>query len=171
MVHKKLGLTALVGFLLSLTVHIATVLGVDVSESVPYVWALHIGMFLVWAPMVLAGINAKELVRNLPTWAVVLYVAAFAYSFINFGLCVRFTQGGGGEMINGQYFLTSHGHVLANLTEAQYHLQRAYEVRLFSGIWLLFYLMPALYFLGQAGDNIDQSWPFKQKPNGAESGH
>ena len=50
-------------------------------------------------------------------------------------------------MINGQYFLTSHGHVLAHINEAQYHLQRAYQVRLFSDFWLLFYLMPTLYFL------------------------
>jgi hypothetical protein len=97
--------------------------------------------------MVLSANNTKRPLWSLPKWAVVLDAAAFAYVFINFGLCVRVTQGGGPEMINGQYFLTSHGHVLPHINEAQYHLQRAYQVRLFSDFWLLFYLMPTLYFL------------------------
>lgn len=149
---KSWGLAALVGFLLALVVHIATVCGVDVSDTVPYVWALHVGIFLAFAPMVVSasrrGINAGEILGGLPVWAIVLEGAVFAYLFVNAGLCLRVTQGGNAFMIGGQYILASHGHVLAHLTEAQYHLQRAYQVRLFSGFWLPFYLAPALYFLG-----------------------
>jgi hypothetical protein len=54
---------------------------------------------------------------------------------------------GNADFVPGQYVLTSHGQVLAHLTAREYHLHRALEVRMFSGIWLLFYVISAIGLL------------------------
>jgi hypothetical protein len=71
----------------------------------------------------------------------------FGYALLNVFLCGPYTGNGAvADVAGGQYMLTSHGHVLARLTEREYHAHRAYELRFFSGVWLVFYLMPTLYF-------------------------
>ena len=60
------------------------------------------------------------------------------------------SHGGGPEVRDGQYLLTSHGAVLRVLTEEQYHWYRALVVRGFSGHWMLFSLVPALFWLRES---------------------
>jgi hypothetical protein len=154
-VNRTLGRIALVGFFVSLLVHLLTFAGVDVSSRFPYVWSLHIGgLFLVWIPFVLLNrsgfgkqLKFGEMTSGVPTWASLIVAAVFAYMILNFILCDHLLGGGGADIVNGQYVLTSHGHILAHLTEREYHLDRAYELRMFSGGWLVVYLMPGLYLL------------------------
>ena len=152
--NRPLGRIALVGFTLALLVHVAAVAGVDVSSRFPYVWLLHFGVFLAFIPIAFSArkgfrerrLGFDEITSHLPGWAVGLAGAMFAYALFNFILCSRFTNGNA-VTVGGHYLLVSHGRVLAHLTEREYHLHRAYEVRLFSGFWLTFFLIPGLYFL------------------------
>jgi hypothetical protein len=66
---------------------------------------------------------------------------------LNGFLCLNAAPEGKADLIGGQYVLTLHGRVLAQVSELEYHLHRAYEVRLFSGLWLIFYMAPSLYFV------------------------
>jgi hypothetical protein len=153
--NRPLGRVALVGFFLSLLVHTLTLAHIDVASQFPYVWSLHVGMFLVWIPFVLferktfrtQRIKLGEIMSGLPTWASVLVAVVFAYSILNFFLCAHLSGGGNSDIVDGQYVLSSHAHILAHLTENEYHLHRSYEVRMFSGLWLTFYLIPGVYFL------------------------
>lgn len=153
--NRPLGLIAFVGFFLALLVHILTLASIDVSSQFPYVWSLHVGMFLVWIPFVLferkrfrmQRIRLGEIMSGLPPWASFLVSVAFVYMILNFFLCAHVSGGGNADIVGGQYVLSSHGRILAHLTENEYHLHRAYEVRMFSGVWLTFYLIPGIYFL------------------------
>jgi hypothetical protein len=50
------------------------------------------------------------------------------------------TSGGSPSEQNGLFVMESHGRITRVLTAEEYHRQRAYLVRGFSGHWMLFYL-------------------------------
>jgi len=84
---------------------------------------------------------------NLPGWVLLADALFSAYAIMNFVLCMSLTGGGNAEIVNGQHLLTSHAHVLAHLTEREYHLQKAYDLRGFSGVWIVFWFFAATSFL------------------------
>jgi hypothetical protein len=84
---------------------------------------------------------------NLPGWVLLTDGLFFAYFFINAFLCLSVTKGGNADPANGRHLLMSHARVLAHLTEREYHLQKAYELRMFSGAWLCFWTWSTSYFL------------------------
>jgi hypothetical protein len=148
------GAIAAIGFVIALFVHGMTFAQVDVQTDYPLVWLLHLGCFLVFIPFVFATRSEfgpkpsfSQFRAALPGWAGVLLICVFAYAIVNFGLLFLHTEGGSPSESNGAFVLQSHGKVIRQLTEAEYHLQRAYIIRGFSGHWLVFYLVPALYFL------------------------
>jgi hypothetical protein len=154
--HRLLGAIGLVGFGLTLLIHILTIAGIDVSSRFPYVWAMHAAVMVYFASSVLLLIRAGYPTRrltldiledNLPAWVLLADGLFFAYMFINVLLCVSVTKGWNADVVNGQYLLMSHARVLAHLTEREYHLQKAYELRMFSGFWLCFWTLSAGYFL------------------------
>ena|ERR1700685_1064346 len=70
----------------------------------------------------------------------------FAYTLFNFFLGTNLAGDGNADVMGGQYVLASHGHVLTHVSEPEYHLHRAWELRLFSRHWLIFYFVPTVYF-------------------------
>lgn len=158
---------AAVGWTLGLLVHALAILNFDVAEKVPFVWILHIGIFVVWFPTIfdireneelteylqsklLNRINPfgffKILFKYAPTWLTVIAIVSFIYAFINF-IFFFFTQEGTPLMENGQYILQQHGKFIKIITEQEYHHYNASELRGFSGHWLAFYgmAMPILF--------------------------
>jgi hypothetical protein len=151
---KILGAIALTGLLLSILVHFSALLGIDVSLHFPYVWGLHIGIFVVFIPFVLMSrgtLGAKprwtDIRQQFPGWAIALALCVWIYVIVNFVLFILFGGGGSPNVINGEYVLSNHGRVLSHLTETAYRRHVTNEVRGFSGHWLIFYLIPCLYFL------------------------
>jgi hypothetical protein len=151
--NRFLGSTALVGFALSLVAHIATVVGVDVSSQVPYIWTLHAGAILAFGSLALSARKVLrrdrafgKLLDHLPAWAVIVLLAVLGYAIVNSILCLQMTGDGNAAVAGGQDVLTMHGRVLSHLTEQEYHAHRAHELRLFSGYWLIFFLVSGTYF-------------------------
>jgi hypothetical protein len=151
---RLLSLLAFLGFGASLIVHAVTFLGVDLSQTLPWVWGLHIGIFVVCIPMAFSarslgrrGDYWLKLLALMPRWVLTVIIAFFIYAFVNFGLFLILSEGGVPEELDGKYVLYSHGKVIRELTEEEFHLQQAYVIRGFSGHWMVFYLIPAVYFL------------------------
>ena len=148
---RFLGFAASVGLALALVVHVAAALGIDVYSQMPPVRLLHIGAVLLFCACVLSAArnHAKigEIMSHIPAWAAVTFGTAFAYTLVNAFLSLPISGGGNAVASGGGYALMTHGRLLANLTEREYHAHRAAELRFFSGAWLLLYLTPALYFL------------------------
>jgi hypothetical protein len=166
---------AVAGWILSLIVHALALNDVNVTESAPYVWALHVGIFVVWLPAIIYLNKNQELrelkktnpfatmnpvtvfrifFKNTPTWLIVIAIAGFFYAFINFMLFMK-TQLGTPEIKDGQFILTNHGQMIKTLTEQEYHHCKANEVRGFSGHWIAFYGMAAALLFPFMEQNTD----------------
>jgi hypothetical protein len=133
-------------------VHLTTFFGIDPTKHIPWVWGLHLGIFIVFIPILVAqGVKPQKdfwskFFANLPTWAQYAIKAFSAYIIINFVLFIFLTKGGVPEVRDSKYVLQKHGEVIRELSEEEYELQKAYVVRGFSGHWMIFYLSPTLYF-------------------------
>jgi hypothetical protein len=156
---KYLFYFALTGWTLGLIVHILSLADIDVTEKAPFVWLLHIGIFVVWLQVVLDFKKNEELqeyqqsgmlnrmnpieffkiiFKETPTWMTIIAGAGFFYAFINFMLFIA-SQNGTPDIKDGQFILHNHGELIKTLTEQEYHHYKANEVRGFSGHWILFY--------------------------------
>lgn len=156
MIKKILFFLAVTGWALGVTVHLLSLADVDVARKAPYVWLLHMGIFVVWIPAVFElrkdkeiqayqqsnganrGSSLKIIFRNTPAWLRTIAIGGFIYALINF-LLFAISQQGSPDIRDEQYFLQSHGHFIRNLTEQEYQHYKANEVRGFSGHWIAFY--------------------------------
>lgn len=117
---------AAMGFLCSVLVHIAALVGF-VPPGGNAVFALHVGIFVVWFPVVFLAMRISQgqrgfkswvpLLSGCPVWFRGLLLALFAYTFLNFFLA-----------FNGEVGHQQQSDALAPAT-----------LRGFSGHWMLFY--------------------------------
>jgi hypothetical protein len=145
-----LGCLALRGFVLSLGAHLSALLGVDVQARVPGVWLLHVGIFLVFIPMVLqlrSVTSARALLRGIPVWATLLLVLLFLYAFVNFVVVFGGSDWGAPAMRGDAFVLERKGVLIRQITESEYRSLCAARIRGFSGHWLVFYFVPFTHFL------------------------
>ena len=80
----------------------------------------------------------KPILKNIPSWLIVITIAGFFYAIINFMLFIA-SRLGSPDIQNGQYVLQNHGQLIKTLTEREYHHYKANELRGFSGHWIAFY--------------------------------
>jgi len=91
---------AAVGFILSVAAHLAAIAGSPIPLG-KAVWALHIGMFVVWLPTVLVayrmtrGANRKDFWKialvGCPKWMRTALYVIFGYAILNFVLFMATT--------------------------------------------------------------------------------
>jgi len=160
---RTVGLVALVGFIASVVVHVSTFLGTDVAATMNPAIAipLHAGLFPPFFAAVFAlraelkGVDGRELKRRLlgivPIWARVLFLVAFYYAVVNFGLFMVRTGGMSVQQRAGENVLTNHGRVIRKVTAEEAAQHETLVARGFSGHWMVFYLVPTLFFLSRPG--------------------
>jgi hypothetical protein len=148
--QRPWALYSLLGLTLSLGVHALTYAGIDASRDMPLVWALHVGGMLAFLAMIIVGRPTRSpnglQLPDWPAWAYVLSVAMLLYAAFNFVHSNSLMEGGTPEVIANRYVLSVKGGVSRTLFESEYWLQKAYFLRFFSGAWMLFFLVPTLYF-------------------------
>ena len=137
-----LALSAL-GFIASAIVHILALAGLTLPIG-DGVFVLHVGIFAVWFPAVIAAMRLgrgadrggwlafgssfdrwKAMLAGCPDWMRYALVVLFVYAFANFFLGMRNLPHG-----------ASHKWVISSTSNAE---APALTVRLFSGHWLVFY--------------------------------
>ncbi len=154
---------AVTGWTLGLLVHILSIFDVDVESKFPYIWLLHIGIFVVWIPAILelkknekikafqsSGIRNrmrpialfKALCEGVPSWIVVIAVVGFYYAIVNFVMFIG-SESGTPAVKDGHYYLDAHGQWIRDITEREYHHYKAAGIRGFSGHWVAFYGLAA----------------------------
>jgi hypothetical protein len=170
---KPLFYLAAAGWTLSLIINIFSIAGVDLGEIFPLIWLFHIGVFAVWIPLIFNLRNNELLMsyqrsdflqkmnpnwlfkivfKNTPPWMTAISVGGFFYVFVNSILGETF-QNGTPQIKDGQFILQNHGDLIRILTEHEYHLYKANEIRGFSGFWIAFY-----------GIAMGARYPFAKKP-------
>lgn len=118
--------------------------GYAVSEAVPAIWLLHLGVFVVWIPtaLKLGLLNRDEalssVLDHIPVW---LLVAGIIFGPLIFasGFAAMAADPGEATYRDGQYLLMNRGEVLRVLSEEEFLLIRARADRLFSAVWVMFY--------------------------------
>lgn len=140
-------LLALIGVIVSAVLHFSTCWGMGWQASMPYVWLLGIGVFVVWVPAVaIQGMlprkknGALQPFAFAPKWMRLLSGAAFAYAIINFAVFIFIMGATYAVRVNGHYELREHGRVIRQITEQQYDRYKTYEFRAFSGVLMVVYL-------------------------------
>ena len=128
--NQLLGLTALVGFLLSLVAHSYALAGTDLSARFPELWVLHVGALVLcipppppW-PLPAVGQGARSraspAVREaFPKWVTVVGGILAAYALLNFVLFMFATEGGGPAESGGKFILQSHGRFIRELSSSE----------------------------------------------------
>ncbi len=136
-----LAVLALLGFAVSLLVHLAAWAGIAPPKAA---WGLHFGIFVVWLPTVLVSqgltreFKQREFwnaaLRGAPPWASTALKGLMAYAIANFVLFMFQTTQGGAKP------------------------DEAAEARMFSGHWLIFYGAAAatLYSAAQLREHGDR---------------
>lgn len=129
----------LLGFALSLAVHVLSYAGIAAQEYVPTVWALHAGVFPLFFAFVFGWNRFQgsrdagwgELLAYVPPWVRVALPVLFVYVLVNF------------------FYTVSQLPSAEELRSTPQMIQREelYDARGFSGHWLLFYALPTLFFL------------------------
>lgn len=144
---------SIIGFVLSLLAHGATFLGMNPQQAFPWVWALHLGIFAALLPLLFilkqktgapfGRIDTRAIARTVPPWLKIVCGIFIAYAAVNFALGIGLSQGGAPDIWDGRYVLQNKGTLIRELTAQEYQLHQAYEVRIFSGHWMVFYLLIA----------------------------
>lgn len=170
---KACGIAALLILASSVLFHFATYIP-TISVSMQMAWPLHLATMAVFATMVFSLVAQQKrqpkkaakglfgswraanqqnkefqskLLRCVPLGLRIACGTAFIYAFINFMLFIALMEGGSPSVKNGKYILHSHGHKIRDITKEEYQRFRAYEVRGFSGHWIIFSIVPMTYFL------------------------
>lgn len=140
-------LLALAGFALSLLAHILSFFSVDIQSEYPYVWLLHIGIFVVFIPAIMFQKKKQknDFMEHIPVHLKTMVIVFFIYAIFNFFFTLFVLKEGGCTPAseNGMYYLKNKGHIEREISEKEYEKQRSYDVRLFSGHWMMFYLFGA----------------------------
>jgi hypothetical protein len=94
---------SLIGFGLSLLVHITSLLGFEIPPNIKC-WLLHIGIFVVWLPTILVANNMSKEYKRRDFWKAILRgcprrmrnigIGIFAYAILNFILFIISNPGG-----------------------------------------------------------------------------
>lgn len=157
---KYLILTLLVllaasGFLFTLALHLVTFLSFDVEPLRPLAGLTFIGLFLVFAPLILLGSRAErrnaaawtKTMRYAPRWLNGALFVLFLYAAFNFFTMLNANSSASPTVKDGKYVLTSHGAVVRELSASEYAQAVAYDMRLWTGHPLMFYAAACGYLL------------------------
>jgi len=149
------------GLAASLTIYLLSWFGINIYPPLrqEFMLVLALALFPVWGYTVMKYLRtgklppftfnipkyAKERFPFLPAhWAVSIQGILIFY-ILNFILFVIWSDGGGPDIINGQYALTDHGRLIRYISRDEYEFYLANEMRLFSGTMLTFYVIATIY--------------------------
>lgn len=150
------GVVALAGFCAALSIHVRTILHWPIpAESwagCPLSFFLFAGALAVVMPMIrdasdgrIGSVSNSRIVAGMPAWAraaigvCAVYVAiTFVWSLVGHGAKVHVSNGKATAYASG---------VSRVLSDGEYRDYLEWEARMWSGYLLIFYLVPAFYFL------------------------
>jgi hypothetical protein len=162
-------------FAASTIVYASTLIGFDLVERFPQLTLLHLFAMAAAAPGIVylgrdfhRGADLDPWLKHNSPWVRrvwgVLGLNAMA-CFVLF-LVILFVVGKGGEpeKRGDKFVAVSHGNVVCELTEAQYHSLYDSRVRFFSSFWMFFSGCPPLIFAVTHGKRLRPSGIFDIQP-------
>ena len=169
---------------LSVAVHTATFLPF-VLITMAQVWPLHLGAMLAFfaaaftksrmdkkaAPAIPFRFSANPLhwydelrtryalqwqsISRIPLALRVILLVVMAYTAYNFSLFIQRSENGLPEKVGSSYVVKNKGRIVRPSNEAEYRQGQKWLVRGFSGHWILFSLLPVLFFTYLSPEKVD----------------
>lgn len=90
-------------------------------------------------------ISPIDILNQLPVWLGLLAIIIIIYAFFNFISCLGLVEGSAG-IGDGKFVITKRGGFLYYISHEYYIQHRLYELRLWSGSLLIFYLICSIYY-------------------------
>ena len=150
-----------------LLIHLSTFLP-NLDVSMRQVFYMHFVIIILFGSMVLSTIKViksgkgsydlqnrigtfRSMLKAIPIPAQLMAGFFFVYALINFAVFIVLMEGGSPSASDGLYYLHNHGQKIRDLTSAEYRRFLAYEVRGFSGHWIIFSLIPTIFYFYREG--------------------
>jgi len=155
-------------FFLTVAVHISTFFNVNLLQSWPWLWGLHGLALLTFFPMVISSSRVlrglrgaerrhaqknfwKSLMGRLPIGCRWFVSAVFCYAIVNFVVFIAHTSSAPNSSYfeeGGKYYAqaTKHG-TARQCSKEEFDDYDRWLLRGFSGHWMIFFLLPAFYYL------------------------
>ncbi len=92
-------------------------------------------------------------ISSCPKFLQILGRVSYAYTGLNFFLCLFLLQGGKADIIDGVLGLYSHGELILEVTEAEYHYYTLVQTRFFTGHLMAFAGMAAVALTSEYNKN------------------
>lgn len=160
--HKLVFYSAVTLCFISVVVHILSMAGWNIYDIAPQIWLLHIGIFIIWIPLILFQLlNSKvewwktKRQKQFPAGTPRLYqILALVFNYYAIAIFVWFaysyaTKGTPKELQSG-YFFNNHGD-LTEVLSTEYHKAKSMELAMFSAVWCLFYFRAIATTVVKAG--------------------
>ena len=127
---------------------------VDNSDGMPFVPILAISVIIIWLAAILTlnqigdmkTMDFKTMLnpikywgmmfKGTPRWVLVLAIASFIFGVVNIGLMI--SNFGLTGIIDGKYVVHNHGHIIKELTEQQYLIEKARELKAITAAHIFF---------------------------------
>jgi hypothetical protein len=146
---------AIIGFVLSLIVHLSSYFGFDFIDRAPIFWLLHVLVFLPFGASIYyarrdpnhAEKNHDQAWRAAPLWLRLAAGLCFAYAIVNIIVCIR---GNEGKPVRegDHYSMRDYTGRIHGITDREFHAYQAQVARGFSGHWMAFYLIALIFLVG-----------------------
>jgi len=172
--RKAAFILACICLVLAALVHVLSIMEIDLQEEFPFVLLLHLLVFVCFVPGFISLFELqqaqspstsgrrrltlpllKQFFAGTPWWMFIIFALFLVYALVNFQLFAMESEGGGPGFIDGVYVLHNHGQIIREISQEEYHLFRANELRGFSGHWMAFFSFSMLLL-----------WPRKDVPTG-----
>jgi hypothetical protein len=152
-------------FIVSLFVHCFSIFEINLIRNSLVFFYFHAFIFIPFGAFVTVSQSEFKLYKltegnNYQKWFFSLipksvkYLAYIfsVYVFLNFFLLLPLTSTVRAEIFDGKYVLfplkaqSYSQNIIREISKEEYEKQTSYNTRLFSGHWMIFYLMPSLFF-------------------------
>ena len=139
--RKLVAIAAAPGLIAGIYIFIASFFGLTVDKLGPKVFLLHLGIFALFIPLVGVERSSKRVdpFRGKPRWVIRSIQILFLLFVVVFFTFLALSHAASPEIVNGEYVLNSHGRIVGHISERDYLLLKAWELRLFAAGWILAY--------------------------------
>lgn len=152
--RRVLCLIAIAGFATGLAVYFESFNGLTLDKMFGWLFAIHLGVFLVIAPIFVVERSAirqktffwNDFLIGKPYWVFPVIKLLGAIFIIHFVLFLVLSHAASPAIVNGNYVLNDHGHIRKFLTESEYRTLKGHELRIFPTGWMDFYAVAAIYW-------------------------
>lgn len=146
--RKIMAIAAAPGLIAGIYIFIASFLGLTMDKLGVKAFLLHLGIFVLFIPLVLVDRWSKggDQFRGKPRWVVRSVQTLFLLFIAVFLTFLVLSHAASPEILNGEYVLNSHGKVVGYISERDYRALKGWELRLFASGWTLFYYSLVMYW-------------------------